>query len=63
VKSIVDRIGASSLPWEELDVDVVLESTGILKEQAVIEDGKVKSDGHGGHIIAGATKIILSVRR
>jgi glyceraldehyde-3-phosphate dehydrogenase type I len=61
VKSLGGRLGPSQLPWADLGVDVVLESTGIFKKKAVLEDGKVKSDGYDGHIIAGAKKVVLSV--
>jgi glyceraldehyde 3-phosphate dehydrogenase len=40
----------SKLPWRELAVDVVIESTGRFLDKA----------GAGGHLIAGAKKVILS---
>ena len=40
----------ASLPWGELDVDVVIESTGIFSDQASLEK----------HLKAGAKKVILS---
>jgi glyceraldehyde-3-phosphate dehydrogenase type I len=49
------------LPWRELGIDVVLESTGIFKKHAVVENGTVKSDGYDGHILAGAKRVVLSV--
>jgi glyceraldehyde-3-phosphate dehydrogenase type I len=61
VKSLGGRLGPSQLPWKELGVDVVLESTGIFRKKAVVENGEVKADGYDGHIIAGAKKVVLSV--
>ena len=61
VKSLGGRCGPSQLPWGEMGIDVVLESTGIFRTRAVVEDGKVVKDGYDGHIIAGAKKVILSV--
>lgn len=40
----------SDLPWEELNIDLVLECTGIFRDQA----------GMGKHIEAGAKKVLLS---
>lgn len=39
-----------NLPWGDLNVDVVLESTGIFVDEA----------GAGGHITAGAKKVVIS---
>jgi len=61
VKSLGGRLGPSQLPWKEMGVDVVLESTGIFRKKAVIEDGVVKTEGYDGHIFAGAKKVVLSV--
>jgi glyceraldehyde-3-phosphate dehydrogenase type I len=61
VKSLGGRLNPSQLPWKELGVDVVLESTGIFRTKAVVENGEVKKDGYDGHIIAGAKKVVLSV--
>ncbi|KAH0788791.1 glyceraldehyde-3-phosphate dehydrogenase [Histomonas meleagridis] len=61
VKNLGGRLNPSQLPWKELGVDVVLESTGIFRTKAVVEDGKVTKDGYDGHIIAGAKKVVLSV--
>jgi glyceraldehyde 3-phosphate dehydrogenase len=61
VKSLDGRLGPSQLPWKELGVDVVLESTGIFRAKAVVENGEVKKDGYDGHIYAGAKKVVLSV--
>ena len=41
----------SDLPWKELGVDVVIESTGIFRERAALQ----------GHLEAGARKVILTV--
>ena len=40
----------ASLPWDELDVDVVIESTGIFRDR----------DGASKHLEAGARKVIIS---
>jgi glyceraldehyde 3-phosphate dehydrogenase len=40
----------SSLPWQDLDVDVVIEATGRFRTRADAEQ----------HLVAGATKVILS---
>jgi glyceraldehyde-3-phosphate dehydrogenase type I len=61
VKSLGGRLGPSQLPWKDMGIDVVLESTGIFRAKAVVENGEVKKDGYDGHIIAGAKKVILSV--
>ncbi len=50
VKVISQRVKPEQLPWKELKVDVVVESTGIWR-------GK---DDAGGHIKAGAKKVIIS---
>ena len=61
VKSLGGRLGPSELPWKEMGIDVVLESTGIFRTKATVENGKVVKDGYDGHIIAGAKKVVLSV--
>lgn len=61
VKNIGGRLGPSELPWKELGVDVVLESTGLFRKHAVKEGDKVTADGYDGHIFAGAKKVVLSV--
>jgi glyceraldehyde 3-phosphate dehydrogenase len=50
VKYLGGRVGPDELPWGELGVEVVIESTGLFRttEQA------------GGHIKAGAKKVIIS---
>jgi glyceraldehyde-3-phosphate dehydrogenase type I len=62
IKNLSARVGPSELPWRELGVDYVLESTGFFKT-AVQKDesGKIIKDGYDGHINAGAKKVILSV--
>ena len=61
VKNIGGRLGPSELPWKELNIDVVLESTGIFRAHCVQEGGKVTKDGYDGHLIAGAKRVVLSV--
>lgn len=61
VKNIGGRLGPSELPWKELGVDVVLESTGLFRKHAVKEGDKVVTDGYDGHLFAGAKKVVLSV--
>lgn len=62
VQNLDAKVGPAELPWAELDVDYVLESTGFYKTKAVVDgNGKVSKDGYDGHIIAGAKKVILSV--
>lgn len=50
VKVIGERAGPAALPWKELGVDIVIESTGLF-----VEASKAK-----GHIEAGAKKVIIS---
>ena len=50
VKLLAERI-PGQLPWNELGVDIVVESTGIFRQRAQLED----------HISAGAKKVILTV--
>jgi glyceraldehyde 3-phosphate dehydrogenase len=47
---MASRDGPKALPWKDLGVDYVIESTGIF----------VESDKAQGHIDAGATKVIIS---
>lgn len=48
------------LPWGDLNVDVVLESTGFFtSREAVGKDGKPKA-GYDTHLKAGAKKVVLS---
>lgn len=50
IKSLSVREGPAALPWGELGVDIVIESTGLF-----VEDKKAQ-----GHIDAGAKKVIIS---
>ncbi|MDE0575728.1 MAG: type I glyceraldehyde-3-phosphate dehydrogenase [Opitutales bacterium] len=50
IKCLAVREGPSALPWGELGVDVVIESTGLFVEKSKAE----------GHIEAGAKKVIIS---
>ena len=50
VKLLEERI-PGQLPWSEMGVDIVVESTGIFRQRAQLED----------HISAGAKKVILTV--
>lgn len=61
VKNIGGKLGPSELPWRELQVDAVLESTGLFRKHAVKEGGKVVTDGYDGHLFAGAKRVVLSV--
>lgn len=44
------EVNPSNLPWKKLDIDVVIESTGVFRTR----------DGAGKHIQAGAKKVIIS---
>ena len=50
IKCLAVREGPASLPWKELGVDIVIESTGLF-----VSDEKAQ-----GHIDAGAKKVIIS---
>jgi glyceraldehyde 3-phosphate dehydrogenase len=50
IKCLAVREGPSAMPWKELGVDIVIESTGLF-----VEDKKAQ-----GHIDSGAKKVILS---
>ena len=50
IKCLAVKEGPTALPWKELGVDIVIESTGLLPDAA-----KAK-----GHITAGAKKVIIS---
>lgn len=50
IKVLSERAGPAALPWGELGVDLVIESTGLFTQ-----DEKAK-----GHIEAGAKKVIIS---
>lgn len=43
------------LPWKEMGVEIVLESTGIFTKK------ESEKGGYGDHIVAGAKKVVLSV--
>jgi glyceraldehyde 3-phosphate dehydrogenase len=43
------------LPWKEMGVDIVLESTGIFRSR------ESEKGGYGDHLTAGAKKVVLSV--
>jgi glyceraldehyde 3-phosphate dehydrogenase len=50
IKALAVREGPAALPWKDLGVDIVIESTGLFTDAA-----KAK-----GHITAGAKKVIIS---
>ncbi len=50
IKALALREGPAALPWKELGVDIVIESTGLF-----VEDSKAR-----GHLDAGAKKVIIS---
>ncbi len=50
IKSLSIKEGPAALPWGELGVDIVIESTGLF-----VQDDKAK-----GHLDAGAKKVIIS---
>ncbi len=50
IKILGDRVGPDGLPWAELKVDVVLESTGLFTAREKAQ----------GHITAGAKKVLIS---
>jgi len=50
IKCLAVREGPTALPWSDLGVDVVIESTGLFVEKSKAE----------GHIEAGAKKVIIS---
>jgi glyceraldehyde 3-phosphate dehydrogenase len=50
IKVIGGRVGPAELPWADLGVDVVVESTGLFRDKATA----------GGHLQAGAKKVIIS---
>lgn len=56
VYCLSDKVGPKDLPWKELGVDVVVEATGIFKVK-----GSATQDGYGGHILAGAKKVVICV--
>jgi glyceraldehyde 3-phosphate dehydrogenase len=54
LRALAER-NPADLPWGELDVDVVIESTGIFTARAA--DGKA---GYDSHLAAGAKRVVLS---
>ena len=50
IKMLMER-DPSQLPWEDLDVDIVIESTGVFRDRASLQK----------HIDAGAKRVILTV--
>ena len=50
IKMLMER-DPSQLPWEELGVDVVIESTGVFRDRATLQQ----------HLDAGAKRVILTV--
>ncbi len=56
IKALAERDPAK-LPWAELQVDVVLESTGFFTARADAAKGKA---GYDTHLAAGAKKVVLS---
>jgi glyceraldehyde 3-phosphate dehydrogenase len=50
IKVIGGRVGPAELPWSDLGVDVVLESTGLFRTR----------DAAAGHLASGAKKVIIS---
>jgi glyceraldehyde 3-phosphate dehydrogenase len=50
IQTLSERAGPSALPWGELGVEIVIESTGLF-----VQDEKAR-----GHIEAGAKKVIIS---
>ena len=51
VIKLVSVANPAELPWEELDIDIVIESTGIFADRKSLEK----------HIEAGAKKVVLTV--
>lgn len=54
IKVLAER-NPANLPWKELGIDVVIESTGFFRDNA--KDGK---PGYDSHLEAGAKKVIIS---
>ena len=50
IKMLMER-DPTSLPWQDLDVDIVIESTGVFRDRASLQK----------HIEAGAKRVILTV--
>ncbi len=58
IKALAIRDPAT-LPWGEMNVDVVVESTGIFTARETNKDGKFKP-GYDTHLKAGAKRVVLS---
>ncbi len=58
VRALEERDPAK-LPWGEMNVDVVVESTGIFTARETEKDGKLKP-GYDTHLRAGAKRVVLS---
>jgi glyceraldehyde 3-phosphate dehydrogenase len=58
IKALAVRDPAT-LPWGDLKVDVVVESTGIFTARESEKDGKLKA-GYDTHLKAGAKRVVLS---
>jgi glyceraldehyde 3-phosphate dehydrogenase len=52
---VLEMRNPAELPWKDLAVDVVIESTGVFTSRA--KDGK---PGYDTHLVAGAKKVVLS---
>jgi glyceraldehyde 3-phosphate dehydrogenase len=50
IKMLMER-DPSSLPWQDLEVDIVIESTGVFRDRATLQK----------HVDAGAKRVILTV--
>ena len=62
VKNLDGRDQPHQLPWGDLDVDVVVEASGIYRTRCVKgSEGQIETDGYDGHLIAGAKKVLLTV--
>jgi glyceraldehyde 3-phosphate dehydrogenase len=64
IKCLAVRQGPAALPWKELGVDFVIESTGLFTEcskNVGTESGQLDPNKTAyGHILAGAKKVIIS---
>jgi glyceraldehyde 3-phosphate dehydrogenase len=49
----------SKLPWGKLNVDIVVESTGLFTARETVKDGATKP-GYDSHLKAGAKRVVLS---
>jgi glyceraldehyde 3-phosphate dehydrogenase len=56
---VLEERDPAKLPWGEMNVDVVVESTGIFTARETEKDGKVKP-GYDTHLKAGAKRVVLS---